>query len=219
MEALLDLGGGWLARAFAVYGVLFLLLPTLVFAYLPLLAALAWAVASHSRERQPWSRVPPYVRRRVRLAVEIVFGLLNPLLYLAILTPSLPALQSSGSWFAPLTTTAWILLMVFWTLQNSSELRSILLRGSRVPVYGQCSSLPSGVCSSSASKTYGCSPKRKEIPTRPLSFVLTFLRLSPLYLIPAVLIWDYIRQTAWFISPARPLVPSRCCVCLSRSRS
>lgn len=74
MDGLLDLGGGWLAYAYVFYGVAFLLLPAVFFAYLPLLAAVVWAVASHSRGCQPWPSVPVSVRRWVRLGMEIAFG-------------------------------------------------------------------------------------------------------------------------------------------------
>ena len=203
MEALLDLGGGWLARAYAVYGVLFLLLPTVVFAYLPLLAALAWTVVSHSRGRQPWSRVPAYLRRRVRLAVEIVFGLLNPLLYLAILTPSLPVLQSSGSWFAPLMATAWILLMAFWMLRILGAALDPSSRLARAGVRAVLFAALGCVLLYSV-KDLWLFTEAEGNPARPFTFVLTLLRFCPLYLIPAVLIWDYVRRPrGLFLLPDR----------------
>ena len=99
MDGLIELAGVWLARAYALYGMVFLLIPSVFFVNVPLLAAVVWAAASHSRGRQPWPYVPASMRRWIRLAVEIAFGLINPVLYLAILTPSLPGLRSNAEWW------------------------------------------------------------------------------------------------------------------------
>src|SRR6185503_14895237 len=93
MDGLLELGGVWLATAYAYYGVVFLMIPAFMFADLALLAAVVWATASHARGRQPWPYLPSLARQWGRLAVEIMFGLINPVLYLAILVPSLPDLS------------------------------------------------------------------------------------------------------------------------------
>jgi hypothetical protein len=94
----------------------FLLIPSVFFVNVMLLAAVIWTAASHSRGRQPWPSVPAFMRRWVRLALEIGFGLINPVLYLAIFKPALSTLRSGGDWWlTPLTTSAWILLTLFWT--------------------------------------------------------------------------------------------------------
>ena len=107
MDALLELGSVGLARAYAFYGVFLVLLPAFLFADVLLLAAVSGAAVARARGRRLWPSVPPRARRSARLAVEIAFGLINPVLYLAVLTPSLPglsfpALRPEGSWFAPL---------------------------------------------------------------------------------------------------------------------
>jgi hypothetical protein len=70
MDGLLQLGGLWLARLYAVYGFLFLLIPGVLFAYVPLLAAAVWAVASHARGRQPWPRYTRSASRAPNLTVH-----------------------------------------------------------------------------------------------------------------------------------------------------
>lgn len=75
MDGVIELVGVWLARAYAFYGMAFLLVPAFFFADLALLAAVVWAAASHARGRQPWPNLPPFARRWGRLGVEIAFGL------------------------------------------------------------------------------------------------------------------------------------------------
>ena len=131
MDGPLELGGIWLARVYAVYGVALLLIPGFLFAYVPVLAAAVWTVIWHARGQQPWPRVPAGVRRWARLALEIMVGLINPLLYLAVLVPSIPSLQfGSPWWLAPLMTTAWVLLTLFWTEDVRRRGRPRLARGA-----------------------------------------------------------------------------------------
>src|SRR5262249_12690818 len=86
-------------------------------------AAVVWDVAGHARGLRPWPQMPASLRRWGRLAVEIAFGLINPVIYLAVLNPALPNLSFPGLlldsrwWGAPLTAGAWILLAAFWTLR------------------------------------------------------------------------------------------------------
>lgn len=194
MDGLLELGGVWLARVYAFYGIA-LLVPAFLFAHLVLLVAVIWAVAQHSRGRQPWPYVPAVVRRWARLAVEIAFGLINPVLYLAILSPSLPGLRSDAKWIAPLTIGAWILLTAFWTLRlfgAALDPRSRAVRASVLTLLVT---------------TLGClllyTVKDGWLLTGmdwstapPFAAALTVLRLCPLYVIPAVLLWDYVRSTS-----------------------
>ncbi len=203
MDGLFELGGVWLARAYAIYGLFFLLIPALFFADLLLLAAVVWGVVSHSRGRPPWTYVPASVRRWVRLAVEIAFGLINPVLYLAILTRSLPAfsfpdLRSGAEWWlAPLTTSAWILLTAFWTLRifgAALDPRSRTVRAGMRTLL-----LASLVCvliyTVKDALLLG-SIRTGTDTAPPFALALYALRLCPLYLIPAVLLWDYIRSTS-----------------------
>ena len=118
MESTLELMGLWVARLYAVYGVVFLLLPTLAFLYLPLLGGLVWAAIARERGRPP-RYLSPRVRRWGRLGIEIAFGLINPTIYLAILTLSMPAMRRDAEawWFSPLTTIAWLLLATLWIVR------------------------------------------------------------------------------------------------------
>lgn len=96
----------------------FLLPTTFFFVNLMLLGIVVWAVRPLSRGRRPWPQAPVMLPRRVRLAVEIVFGLVNPVLYLSILAPALPELGSgAGGRLVPLTASAWILLAAFWAVR------------------------------------------------------------------------------------------------------
>jgi hypothetical protein len=135
------------------------------------------------------------MRRFARLAVEVTFGLLNPLLYLTILIPSLPVLQPEAWWFAPLTTTAWILLAVFWmyrifgaALDPSSRLVRICARTLLVTALAWV--WLHGL------KDLALLVEAEGNRTPPITLLLVVLRCCPLYLIPAVLLWDYIRQTS-----------------------
>jgi len=109
----LERGGAWLARAYGIYGIFFLLIPAFFFADLLLLGAVVWSVAGRARGRPAWPKAPVFLRRWGRLAVEIMFGLVNPVLYLAILSVALPMNRPGAEWWlAPLTTSAWPILSV-----------------------------------------------------------------------------------------------------------
>ncbi len=129
----LERGGAWLAWAYTIYGLVFLLIPAVLFADFLLLGVVVWAVAGHARGRRPWPNAPAYLRRSVRLGVEVVFGLLNPALYLAIFTTALP-LNPPGRewWLAPLTLSAWILLLSFWTMRICGGAFDPRSRGLRI---------------------------------------------------------------------------------------
>jgi hypothetical protein len=208
-----ELGGAWLARAYAIYGFFFLLIPAFLFADLVLLGAVMWAVAGHASGRQTWPYLPAFARHWGRLALEIAFGLINPVLYLAILMPSVPAfsfpdLSSVAKWWlVPLTTSAWILLTAFWILRIFGAALDTRSRTVRAGV--RTILLASLVClllyiikdawllASISTGTDGSTA----------SSFLNALRLCPLYLIPAVLLWDYIRSTStpdWQASGKRP---------------
>jgi len=198
MDGLLELGGVWLARAYAFYGMAFLLVPAFFFADLALLAAVVWAAASHSRGRQPWPNLPPFARRWGRLAVEIAFGLINPVLYLAILTPSLPDLsfpdlRSDAPWWLALTASAWILLAAFWTLRIFGAALDPRSRPVRAGVRTLLVAALACVLLYSVKDAWLLiGMDRSTAP--PFALALNVLRLCPLYLIPAVLLWDYLRS-------------------------
>ncbi len=192
-------GGAWLAWAYTIYGLVFLLIPAVLFGDLLLLAAVVWAVAGHARGRQPWPRVPAFLRRWGRLAVEIAFGLINPVLYLAIFTTALPlnppSMAGTEWWLAPLTTGAWILLTAFWTLRifgAAFDPRSGAVRaGVRTLLLASLACL---LLYTVKDAWFLVETQWSKAPL--LTFLLNVLRLCPLYLIPAVLLWDYLRSTA-----------------------
>jgi hypothetical protein len=192
----LERGGAWLARAYGIYGVFFLLIPAFFFADLLLLAAVVWSVAGRARGRQAWPRVPVILRRWGRLAVEIMFGLVNPVLYLAILTVALPLNRPGAEWWlAPLTTSAWVLLTAFWTLRICGAAFDPGSRAVRVGVRALL------LASLACLLVYTVKDVWLLVETlwsrAPLfTFLLNVLRLCPLYLIPAVLLWDYLRSTS-----------------------
>ncbi len=194
-----ELGGAGLAWAYTIYGIVFLAIPAVLFADLLLLAAVVWAVAGHARGRQPWPKVPAFLRRWGRLAVEIVFGLINPVLYLAILTTALPLnphnMAGTEWWLAPLTTSAWILLTAFWILRLCGAAFDPRSRAVRAGV--RTLLLASLACLLVYIVKDAWLLVETQWSSAPLhTFLLNILRLCPLYLIPAVLLWDYLRSTA-----------------------
>lgn len=74
MDGLLELAGSCLAHLYAGYSLVILVIPAVLYAYPPVLAAAVWATVSHSHGRQPWPYVPATVRRWVRLVLEIARG-------------------------------------------------------------------------------------------------------------------------------------------------
>jgi hypothetical protein len=196
MEGLLELAGTCLAWAYAAYGLFLLLVPAFLFVDLLLLAAVAWAVAARDRRRTPGASQPVVLRRWARLPIEVVFGLVNPMLYLAVLAPSLPGLGPGPErWRASLHALAWVLLAAFWALR---VLGAAL--GSRSPVVraGVRGLLGAALASvlAYALKDAWLLAGMEGGTTSPLRTMLVVLRVCPLYLVPAVLLWDYLRAVA-----------------------
>jgi hypothetical protein len=212
MDGLLQLGGLWLARLYAVYGFLFLLIPEILFAYVAVLGAAVWAVILQSRGQPPWPRVPVFARRWARLTLEIMFGLINPVLYLAILIPSISAMQFGEPWwFAPLVSAAWALLTMFWTLRLFG---AALDSGSRLVRAGVRMLLIAALACLLlfAAKDAWLLHHTNWSTTPAFTVALLVVRLSPLYLIPAILLWDYIRSISRLSGGARSslfLLPDR----------
>jgi hypothetical protein len=194
MDSLLDQIGTGLAGAYAFYGLAFLLFPVVTFANVGVLAAVAWAVRRHAAGRRPWPWLPAIVRRPGRLALEIAFGLVNPLIYLAVLAPSLPFLQLGGWWLGPLMTTAWTLLIAFW---------SVRLLGAAVPQSRPARAAVVALLSLSIACVLAFGVKDLwyglDDEGYPLSAVFTIaLRIAPFYLVPVLLLVDYL----WALSAA-----------------
>jgi hypothetical protein len=129
--------------------------------------------------------------------------LINPVIYLAILTPALPDLSFPGLVpdaqlrLAPLTAGAWILLGAFWTLRIFGAALDPRSRAVRVGVRALL--LAALACLSlyiiKDAWLLGGIRVGTERPAA-AQLALMALRLCPLYLIPAVLLWDYLRSTA-----------------------
>jgi hypothetical protein len=198
-------GGVWLARAYVIYGLVFLLIPAFFFANIALLGAVVWDVAGRARGQQPRPGAPAFLRRWGRLAVEIAFGLINPMLYLVILNPALPdqsfpgLLPDAQWWGWPLKVSAWILLTAFWTLRIFG---AAIDPGSRVARVGMRALLMASLACllvyivKDAWLLGDIHAGTNSSDATQFTLTLMVLRLCPLYLIPAVLLWDYLRSTA-----------------------
>ena len=131
--------------------------------------------------------MPVLLRRWVRLALEIAFGLLNPVLYLAILTPALPDLRSAkGWWLVPLTTSAWILMAAFWALRVFGAVLDPRSRRVRAGIRTLLVAAL-GCLLLYTFKDAWSLPVTVPAEASPFRLALMILRLCPLYLIPAVL--------------------------------
>jgi hypothetical protein len=133
------------------------------------------------------------VRRWLRLAVEIVFGLINPVLYLAILTPSLPGLRSDAGWWLALTTSAWILLTAFWTLRIFGATLDQRSRSVRAGVRTLLVAALACVLLYTVKDAWLLTGMDWSA-ARPFALALNVLRTCPLYFIAAILLWDYLRS-------------------------
>jgi hypothetical protein len=212
MERLLELGGGLLASAYAFYGVGFLLIPAFCFAHLGLLFAVTWGLWRRARGRRAWPYLPERVRRSGRLAIELCFGLLNPVLYLAVLTPALPdfsfpSLRPEGqAWFAALTASAWLLLFAFWLARVVGSAldpgRPAIRAGIRVLLGA---ALTCVLLHAVKDAWMLLTTDTRATPLGSLAIALNFMRLCPLYLIPAVLLADHLRSAN--AAPSAPHAP------------
>jgi hypothetical protein len=192
VERVLELCGIVLAKAYAFYG-LALLASSFAFANFVLLGAVAWSVAAHGRGAEAWPWLPPRIRRAGRLGVETAFGLINPVVYLLVLEPALPAMRGSqGPWHAVLTSGAWTLLAAFWAVRVAGaafDPRSRLVRAGVRTLLSAALFWLALFAAKDAWLLAGAMPAGPS----PLTLALLVPRLCPLYLVPAVLLWDYIR--------------------------
>jgi hypothetical protein len=134
--------------------------------------------------------------------VDLVFGLLNPVLYLAILTSAF-GLRRSGAewWLEPMTTAAWILLIAFWIVRmcgGAFNRRSRAVQtGVRVLLWASMACLLVFTLKDAWFLYEMIRSERGEVELGALrSMPLMFLRLCPLYLIPALLLWHYLRSNS-----------------------
>jgi hypothetical protein len=205
MDQLLDLSGVWLARLFVGYGLVVVMLPVLTFANVGLLALLIWAARARARERPLLPFLRPAVRRWTRLVLELAFGLINPLIYLAVLTPSFDWLQWDAVWFAPLTAAAWVLLAGFWAVRVLGAGVNTRSSAARLAIRGLLSL--AAVCLvlyivKDLAALSVAAPQLQGEALLMLASASMVVRTAPFYLIPLVLLWPYL-SAAW-----RPQAPS-----------
>ncbi len=184
-----EISGAGLAWAYTVYGIAILAIPTALFGNLFVLAGVAFVVTGHARGWQPWPKTA-WLRSSGRFVVEIVFGLLNPLLYLSILATAFTLRPSDSDWWLkPLMIAAWILLFVFWIARACGAAFNPRSPFARVGV--QVLLFASLACVLAfAVKDAWLFVSRESFG---LNQILHLLRLCPLYLVPALLLWDYLR--------------------------
>jgi hypothetical protein len=192
VDHVLELCGTVLAKAYAFYGIA-MLASSFAFANVVLLGAAAWSVAAHGRGVDAWPWLPPRIRRVGRLAAETAFGLINPVVYLLVLDPALPALRGSQDLgHAVLTSGAWLLLAAFWALRVAGATFDLRSRRVRAGVRTLLSAALFWLALFVAKDVWLLAGA---MPAGPSALTLALLvpRLCPLYLVPAVLLWDYIR--------------------------
>ncbi|MFN0118951.1 MAG: hypothetical protein ACKV2V_00455 [Blastocatellia bacterium] len=193
-----ETGGVWLAYAVTIHG-FFLMISTVLFGNLLLLAAVTWGVVGNARGRQPWAKLPPSFRRWGsrwgRLGIEAYFGLLNPVLYLTVINAALPLRRPEMEWwFAPLYMLACVLLAANWGWRVCGAAFSPASRAARIGL--RTLLLASLACLLAfAVKDMVVLAQTGGMPEGKgwLGFLLFTLALCPLYLIPAVLLCDYLR--------------------------
>lgn len=80
-----ETGGAWLASAISLQTWTLLFSKVFLFDLL-VLVGLTWSLVKRANGVQPFARIPVAVQQRGRLAVEVYFGLMNPVLYLTVIT-------------------------------------------------------------------------------------------------------------------------------------
>lgn len=193
-----ETGGIWLAQAISVHAWAVLFSKVLLID-LFVLAALLWSLTRRAKGSQPWGRLPVAVQRGGRLGAEVYFGLLNPVLYLAVLTsgPAMLRLRSDwvlGAWVGPLHACAAALLVGVWGWRlygAAFRLGSTAARvGLRLLLWASVACLLLFVLKDLSLLT----PENGY--TRWYHFVMAALFMGPMYLIPGVLLYDYLRDAA-----------------------
>jgi hypothetical protein len=196
MDGFLELVGALLARFYAFYALFVLFAPSVLFLNVVVLLVLLRVVYSHRPGRRPWPPFSGRVRKAGRLFIEVVFGLLNPVLYLTVLSTAMPdlarATQRWPAWsVSTLAASAWLLLIAFWLFRVFG---GALDRDARAVRAGLRAIFVAALACLSA---YAVKDAHMLASTsRDLWMFLGFtISLAPLYLIPAVLLADYIRGT------------------------
>ncbi len=193
-----ETAGTWLARAISAHA--WAVLFSKVFLIdLAVLAALLWSLRKRAAGGQPWTKVPVAVQQSGRLAAELYFGLLNPVLYLAILTagPGMLRLRTEwalGGWMAPLHAGASLLLVAVWGWRFCG---SAFLPGSAASRTALRLLLSASLA---CLLLFAWKDLHLLIPDAGYwsgpHLLLAILAMGPMYLIPGVLILDYWREAA-----------------------
>lgn len=193
-----ETAGTWLARAISIHAWAVLFSKVLLIDLL-VLAALLWSVKKRASGSQPWTTVPVAVQQSGRLAVEVYFGLLNPVLYLAILSSGQGMLRlrtdwALGGWIGPLHTGAAALLVAVWGWRlcgaafrpGSAAARA----GLRLLLWASAACL----------LLFGLKDLNLLIPPNGyagwIHMLVAMFVISPMYLIPVVLLYDYLREAS-----------------------
>jgi hypothetical protein len=194
-----ETGGTWLAQAISFHSWV-VLASKVSFIDMLVLAALIWSLVKRARGREPWSKVPVAVQQSGRLAAEVYFGLLNPVLYLAILTsgPGMLRLRTDsalGGWIGPLHTGAAGLLVAVWGWRlygsafrpGSQAARGVL----RMLLWASIACLMLFALKDLNLLT----PEDGSYPPWKHPLIAVFV-MGPMYLIPGVLLYDYLREAS-----------------------
>ncbi|MBM3754446.1 MAG: hypothetical protein FJW38_10760 [Acidobacteria bacterium] len=195
-----ETGGTWLARAINLHIVTVLVSRILLVDWL-VLAGLAWGQAKRAKGVEPWTRVPAAMQRRVRLAVELYFGLFSPVLYLAILTswPGMQRLRTDwafATWIGPLHVVAAVTLLAAWAWRlygAAFRPETKLARGA--PRLLLCLSLVLLAAFALKDLTM-VMPANTSQQWHWTYSLLTIFLFGPMYLIPGVLLYGYLCDSA-----------------------
>lgn len=202
MDAFLDTAGVWLAKAYMAYGILFLLMPLLTFGHLVMLGLVGYAAWARAGGRRAWPWLPLGLRRAARVGVEMVYGFVNPLIYLAVLTSSMPGLVPRDGWSRALVAVGWVCFVVIWGVRLLGRsigrpfdedapgvrraVRLLLMASLACLALFAIKDLMLGIATVTG----------VQLQLSALGMLLTMLlRTAPLYLIPALLLIDYLRAT------------------------
>lgn len=192
-----ETGGVWLAQAIG-YQTWALLFSKIFLFDLLVLVGLTWSLVKRANGVQPFARIPVAVQQRGRLAVEVYFGLMNPVLYLAVLTSRSAMAQHEAAWpwIGPLYQAAAGLLVAVWGWRlygAAFRLESKKARaGMRVLLWV---SLVCLVLFCLKDLVLMWTAPRDAATIWGVVLPALFL-LGPMYLIPGVLIYDYLRENA-----------------------
>lgn len=127
-----------------------------------------------------------------------MFGLVNPVIYLTVLMPSMPGLRADADrwWLPPLMALAWLLLSAIWLARvvgGALDAQSALVRAGTRALLGTALGCLVLFIAKDLRLLFALTSNGEA----PLGAVLSGgLRLGPFYLIPAVLLIDYFRAAA-----------------------